>query len=226
MLIAGVDGCPAGWAVAIDDGGRLEFEVLPTVADVLARVPGVIGIDIPIGLPDAGPRAADRLARQASGRPSSVFPTPVRGVLGLATHAEASARHRAIDGRGLTVQAFGILPKMAEVDAALRADRRLAERLVEVHPEVTFAAMAGGRLAHAKKTPEGRAERLALLAPAFGDAPAQAGAGILRRHLALDDVLDAFAALWTARRVASGASRALPDPPPRDAAGLPMAIRV
>ncbi len=226
MLIAGVDGCPAGWAVALDHGGDLRFEIVPTIADVIARVPGIIGIDIPIGLPESGARAADRLARQASGRPSSVFPTPVRGVLGLATHAEASARHRAIDGRGLTIQAFGILPRIAEVDAALRADLRLVERVIEVHPEVTFATMAGRRLAHSKKTREGRAERLALLAPDFGDAPATAGTGILRRHLAPDDVLDAFAALWTARRIASGTSRSLPDPPPLDAAGLPMAVRV
>jgi predicted RNase H-like nuclease len=40
----------------------------------------------------------------------------------------------------------------------------------------------------------------------------------------LDDVLDAFAALWVARRIEAGAARPLPPRPPRDGRGLRMAI--
>ena len=225
MSAAGVDGCPAGWAVATDDGA---LHVAKTLADVLALAPGVVGIDMPVGLTDAGPRLCDTLARRAIGaRRASVFPTPVRAALSATTRAEASRLHRAADGRGLSAQAYGILPRIRDVDALLRADPDAAARVVEVHPEVSFAGMNGGAgLAHAKKTAEGRAERLTLLAPFFGDAPEHAGCGIPRSALALDDVLDAFAALWSARRVASGAARRLPEPPPLDAHGLAMAIHV
>lgn len=225
MSAAGVDGCPAGWAVATDDGA---LRVVKTLADVLALAPGVVGIDMPIGLTEAGPRPCDTLARRAIGaRRSSVFPTPVRAALTARTHAGASALHRLADGRGLSAQAFGILPRIRDVDAFLQAHPDAAARVVEVHPEVSFAEMNGGAgLAHSKKTAEGRAERLALLAPTFGDAPERAGRGIARSALALDDVLDAFAALWSARRVASGAAHRLPEPPPLDAHGLPMAIHV
>lgn len=225
MSAVGVDGCPAGWAVATDDGA---LHVVTSLADVLALAPGVVGIDMPIGLTEAGPRACDALARRAIGpRRASVFPTPVRAALAAQTHAEASALHRAADGRGLSAQAFGILPRIRDVDAFLRAQPDAAARVVEVHPEVSFAAMNGSAgLAHAKKTAEGRAERLALLAPAFGAAPETAGRGVPRSALALDDVLDAFAALWSARRVASGTAHRLPEPPPLDVHGLPMAIHV
>jgi predicted RNase H-like nuclease len=40
----------------------------------------------------------------------------------------------------------------------------------------------------------------------------------------VDDVLDAAIAAWTARRVASGQARAVPDPPERFSDGLPCAI--
>jgi hypothetical protein len=41
---------------------------------------------------------------------------------------------------------------------------------------------------------------------------------------AADDVLDAMACLWTARRIVQDAARSIPTPPERDGAGLPMAI--
>jgi hypothetical protein len=54
-----------------------------------------IVIDIPIGLVDSaerGGRECDRLVRGELGRPrgSSVFPTPVRGVLAAQSHQQAS----------------------------------------------------------------------------------------------------------------------------------------
>jgi predicted RNase H-like nuclease len=52
----------------------------------------VLGIDIPIGLPESGPRLADALARQVLGsRASSVFSTPIRAALEAEPYAEANA---------------------------------------------------------------------------------------------------------------------------------------
>jgi predicted RNase H-like nuclease len=45
-----------------------------------------------------------------------------------------------------------------------------------------------------------------------------------RSECGLDDLYDAFAALWSARRVASGVAEQLPEIAPRDARGLPMRI--
>ena len=76
-----------------------------------------------------------------------------------------------------------------------------------------------------KKTRVGHAQRRALVDGFFG---AAAFEDVRRRfrikEAADDDILDAFAALWTARRVLGGEAKTLPDDPPRDAAGLRMEI--
>lgn len=89
---------------------------------------------------------------------------------------------------------------------------RLQRRVREAHPECSFARMKGAPLRFAKKRPEGVAERRALLAAHFGDIGALRGA-------AVDDVLDAYALLWTAGRVAAGAAQVL-GAGERDARGL------
>jgi len=95
----------------------------------------------------------------------------------------------------------------------------------EVHPEVSFAAMNGDVPLHSKKKrAAGREERAGLLATHFGDWPMRLVSTRPRNTVAADDVLDAFAALWSAERVASGHARSLPPVPDRDEMGLPMAI--
>ncbi len=47
-------------------------------------------------------------------------------------------------------------------------------------------------LAHAKRTPEGRAERMALIAPDYGDVVETLGPSLPRGAWAVDDLLDAF----------------------------------
>ncbi len=187
------------------------------IADVLALDIAAIAIDIPIGLPDAGTRACDVDARRRLGpRRASVFPAPVRATLGAATFADALAAHRAADGRGLSQQAFHLLPKIAEVDAALAGSDQ--PRLNEAHPELAFAVLAGAPLSHAKRTPAGAAERLALLAPELGSVRPPVPRGSAR-----DDVLDAVALTTTARRIATGRADRLGDAS-RDGAGRLMEI--
>lgn len=71
-----------------------------------------VGIDIPIGLPEVGPRRCDLEARRMIGaRRSSVFPAPMRGLLGAATYDEAVSRAVALSGKGLSRQAFGSCPR-------------------------------------------------------------------------------------------------------------------
>ena len=87
MAVLGVDGWRGRWVAARLDGRSVTLSVLADAAAVLA-VPdvAVIGIDMPIGLSDDGARSCDVEARRRMpGGASSVFPAPVRPVLGATT---------------------------------------------------------------------------------------------------------------------------------------------
>jgi predicted RNase H-like nuclease len=103
----------------------------------------------------------------------------------------------------------------------------LRERVVEVHPEVSFCLWNGGRaMRHSKKRAEGRAERRALIDAVWPGAVERLRARLngSGRRYGIDDLYDALAALWSARRVRAGTARTLPDDPPTDRFGLPMRI--
>jgi predicted RNase H-like nuclease len=228
VAVAGADGCRAGWVVAVlhpvGSEPRLDLTVVPSIGpvvdDVAAGRVAALAVDMPIGLPDSGPRACDIAARRTLGpRRSSVFPAPVRSVVGAATYAEALVRSRAASGRGLSKQAFNLVPAIAELDAALTPARRAG--VVEAHPEMAFARLAGAPCAHPKRTAEGRAERLALLAAAgLGDLSTVRLPGS-----APDDVLDAAVLTLTAARAHAGTADRLGDGT-LDARGLAMEIVV
>lgn len=209
-----MDACKAGWVGVVLHDGAATVHVAKTIAALVADIEvddhlAVIGIDIPIGLPDTGRRQADVLAYQLVGpRRSSVFMTPVRAALEAGSHAAAVQLNRELAGEGVSSQAYGLRSKIFEVDSWVRHARR---RVVEVHPEVSFAELGGGPPPDGKRTWAGAHHRRRLLAAAgidLADDVGQAG-----RHAAVDDVLDAGAAAWTAARVAAGAARPLPDPP-------------
>jgi predicted RNase H-like nuclease len=198
IRVLGVDACKKGW-IGITNDLRGYFAV--TIADLLAGVcrdgtPEVTAIDIPIGLPITGPRQADALARKLVGRrASSVFSTPVRAALGASTHADASAISVKATGKGLSQQAFALGKKILEVDQWAHTS---AHRVIEIHPEVSFAVMKGAPLRHPKSTWAGWTERRALLAD--GGLIVPDDLGIAGEMAGTDDVLDAAAAAWTARR--------------------------
>jgi predicted RNase H-like nuclease len=224
--VAGLDGCRGGWVVVTVSAERDEVVSVQRLGDVdgvIAKLDSgelaAAGIDIPIGLPDAGPRRCDVEARRVIGlRRSSVFPAPVRGVLGAITYRDALARSRAASGKGLSRQAFGIMSKVDETDVLMTPRRQ--QRLVEVHPEVSFALMAGTPMAHAKRRPGGRSERLRVLREFFPDLDVHAGGRI--EGTSPDDLLDAFAVAWSARRWSTGAHARLGGD--EDRRGLRMEI--
>lgn len=229
--IAGVDGCRAGWFRVCRETttGELRFDLIATAADLLVTppMPEILAIDMPIGLSDAGPRRCDREARLRLGpRRASVFSPPIRPVLEAASREAASDVMQRIDGRRLSVQAWGIVPRIRELDAALHEDARLRAAAREVHPELSFRAWNEDTpMAHAKRSAGGLAERRALAERWLGDGLLERARGDHPRGaLADDDVLDAVATLWTAHRIRHGDAVRLPDPAPRDAAGLAMEI--
>lgn len=227
----GVDGAKAAWLGVWRHKEGLAHGVYETPAALMLahRRAKVVAVDIPIGLTEELRRDADVEARRFVGgyRASSVFSAPVRCVLDAPTQREASRLHRLKDGRGFGVQGFAILPKIRRWDQFLQLDKRSRNRVYEVHPEVSFAALRGGKgLEFNKKTREGFDARLRLLATVFDIEALNGLLGSVDRKLAArDDVLDALVALWSAERILSGDAVALPDPIPYDAMGLPMAIR-
>jgi predicted RNase H-like nuclease len=216
MRVLGVDGAPGGWVGAVWTGRKVTVHHHETIAELFeaAGACEVVSIDIPIGLVPAGRRRADEDARRLLGSSrSSVFLTPVASVLEprlISDYAAANAASRAAGQGGISRQAWGLLPRIAEVEAW----RHTAPATVyETHPELSFQALNGGPLAASKKTWTGAMQRLGLLRAA-GLAPApDAAAG----RAGVDDVLDACACAWSARRIAAGRGVCVPaDPAPHE----------
>ena len=207
-MTAGPDGAGAHLAASLED----------VLADPALTV---LGVDTPVGLdpePVAGGRAADLAARRAlsAGAPpglrgvgSRVFSAPTAAQLDAwragADHARVNAVHPV--GPRLTLQAFHILAKIADANAIAARD----PRLVEVHPELSFLALAGETLPP-KRQAAARARRAALLAGVGFDVETLTRAlGPARGRWQGDDLLDACAACWSADRVARGLARRFPE---------------
>lgn len=218
--VLGVDAAGKyGWlGVVVDDEGLVGARTGSLVELIgWAEPVAVIGVDIPIGHVAGGVRRADVEARRFVGpRGASVFAAPPADALGAPSYAEANATLRALGVPMLSRQAWALVPKMAETAAVAVLD----PRVVEIHPEVSFRALAGEHLPWSKKSWNGLLLRRRLLA----------GAGIVlpdviaEVHGAVaDDVVDAAVVAWSARRIAAGTACTLPDPP-EDSDGHAVAI--
>ena len=234
--VAGADGYRDGWVVVLQsDTGTTRCRTVDGVDALfdLPEAPAVVGVDMVIGLPDRaepGGRACDRAARQLLGHPrgSSVFSPPAHDVLGAETYDEALRRNRASgpDAPGLTKQTYHLLPKMQALAERMTPARQ--ERVREVHPELAFYAMNNDApVAESKHTEAGQDRRIELLT-AHGFSPIES---ILSRlaggALGADDVLDAHAACWTARRIRDDTAERCPPrskPAPCNDRGLRMEI--
>jgi len=235
--VAGADGYRDGWVVVLHQPatGTTRCRTVDSVDGLfgMSESPAVLGVDMVIGLPDRaepGGRACDRAARQLLGHPrgSSVFSPPAHAVLGADTYDEAQRRNRATgpDAPGLTKQTFYLMPKMRALADRMTPARQ--ERVREVHPELAFYAMNDDVPLEASKHAEaGRAARMDLLAahgfPDIEDTVARFSDG----DLGADDVLDAHAVCWTARRIHESTAERCPpqnEAAPRNDRGLRMEI--
>ena len=174
---------------------------------------------MPIGLPDGWDAPTDTAARRYLGRRSStVFPTPPSATCSTRTsYAAANALvEAALRQRGLPRQSFNLFPKIREVDRLAHAEH--GDRLVEIHPECAFVAMGGGvRCRRNGRPPEPRRGSTCSPATSARSWPRA------RPAPGPDDVLDAFAVLWSAERFARGA-HLVQGAVEHDRLGLPMRI--
>jgi len=227
--IRGVDGCAEGWlSVSLELGvGRPVARVFPSdVGALLSEDSVVTAIDIPVGLPSAGARRCDTEARRLLGHlKSSVFPAPVRAAVSADSYESACLASEKACGKRLSRQTYGILPKIRSVDVLLRQSPTLLGSVREVHPGISFYFWNGRKpLGHPKKSGFGFMERLALVEKVFGDTAREVREAVPRRQATDDDILDAFAALWTAQRIHEGTAEPVSAQEERDDFGLPMQI--
>jgi predicted RNase H-like nuclease len=207
---AGIDGYPGGWVCATLAGDAITWTTAGVggIAGLLA-VGTVTGIDMPIGLRDDGLRACDALARRAlPGAASRVFTTPPRHVLALglaAPNAEVQEASRRLTGSGVSRQALGLATRILTLDAVLAAEPTLP--VIEVHPELSFATLAG-RVLDRKKSAAGVGQRVAALLTWRPDVASVLAAA--PPDVPVDDALDALAALWSAVRWRDGLARTIP----------------
>ena len=222
MRALGLDGFPGGWVTVALDGDARKLSFHRDVADALSVPLDRAGIDIPIGITDDGGRACDLLARERL-RPhaSRVFTGARRWLWQEFDNPDKANREALRRGqKRVSRQLWHLGPKIMEVDAFARAHR--SSDIREVHPELVFLRLNGGKPLPPKKSEEGDSLRRRLLKrQGFREIDrwltvARIGTGAKR-----DDVLDACAVAIAAREPAGS----LPEGKPQlDAHGLPMQI--
>ena len=232
-VAAGVDGCKAGWVCAGFDGETWSLSFLPALKDIVARTtPGAtVCIDMPIGLSANGFRVCDRDARRLLGsRRSSVFPVPPRLAIAEAPYEVINARSKKEWGKGVSKQAFYLLPKIREVEQCVFDAETAGLAWLETHPELCFASLnAGIPMVNSKKTSGGYSERFSLIARFLGrrflgELVASFEATVTRSVCARDDILDALVCAVVAHLKEDERGYVPADANEIDEVGLPMRI--
>ncbi len=199
----GIDGCRAGWCIAQGDHDNLEIKLLSHISEVSScrKDNELILIDMPIGLAD---HDHERIVEQAARgvipyQSSSVFSVPCREAVYAADYKNANVLNRKIEGKGLSIQAWNICPKIKEIDSWLTQPEIDSTCLTESHPELCFHMLQKNpSKLPSKKSKEGISERLAILEfwhAGITDIYHQAVAKYMRKEVQKDDIVDALC-LW------------------------------
>jgi predicted RNase H-like nuclease len=224
MVVVGVDACKDGWVAVVLRSGAVQAFFLETIDELNAAVPDahVVAIDIPLGLLASGGRVADAEGRKELGRRSStLFVVPARSALEASTHEEATRLSVELSGFGISRQSYSLRTKIFEVDRWLG---ETTASVYEVHPELSFKEMTGAVVVASKKTWSGMTRRReALLGQGINLDDVDDDIG---QRAAVDDMLHAGAAAWTARRINQGQARALPSEPQFSPSGRQIVIWV
>ncbi len=211
--VLGIDGARTGWVGVLWDGteprASFHVELAGLIDDATAEAGsalGAVAVDMPIELGGAELRRCDVEARPLLGpRRSSLFAPPASAALDFDDYAHANAWSKATLGRGISKQAWMLVPKIREI-RGLAADRDIP--LYETFPELAFRAMNDDvPLSHPKRTWTGLASRLRLLHDAGIDLPVHPG---VAGSVAADDMIDAGALAWSAMRIARGEAECVP----------------
>jgi predicted RNase H-like nuclease len=218
----GLDGFSGGWVAVTLDGDEQAISFHADVTEALSGRFDRAGIDIPIGMTENGERACDLLARERL-RPhfSRVFTGARRWLWEKFSDPDEANRQALRRGQKRVFrQLWHLGRKIMEVDAFLRAHPLID--ICEVHPELVFLRLNGGRPLPPKKSEEGDALRRRLLKrEGFRGIDRWLDEQRIGTGAKRDDVLDASAVAIAARDPRGS----VPDKdPPLDKYQLPMRI--
>ena len=209
MIVAGADVWKGKWVVVILNDGRFSDGFIAlTFSDVMKKLDDatVIGVDIPIGLPEVGLRRdCDVEARRfVGGRRHSVFFTPPVELLICDSARTANDLARELGVPGISAQTFALKNQIL----AVRPFAELDDRIYEVHPEVSFRAAHGEEILWPKNSWNGQMLRRKILASEGIEMP--------QTHVDLGaaeaaDILDAAIVAWSASRIASRVAKRFPS---------------
>ncbi|NGP88400.1 DUF429 domain-containing protein [Fodinibius halophilus] len=233
MKTLGIDGCRAGWiAISLDEehAGYWLLESDKELKEFLEEFDRTF-IDVPIGLsPSEYVRKCDDELRDVLGPDyqASVFNPPIRPALHAPTYGEASMTSYEETGKKISIQAWNITPNIRTIDQFLQNSEELREKVFESHPELLFRILNGDNsILQKKATKKGLRHRLKLLKDQskfaddfFRDIKEE----YRRNQVDEDDIVDAMALALFALKSLEKEIKTLPDDPPEDETGLPMAI--
>lgn len=233
MKTLGIDGCRAGWiAISLDEdeAGYWLIEKNGELGDYFDEFDRIF-IDIPIGLNEEEyVRECDEKLRNilGPGYEKSVFNPPIRPALYAPTYAEASMTSYETTGKKVSIQAWNITPGIRVIDRYLQENEAYRDKIFESHPELLFQKLNGGNsILQKKATKKGLRHRLGLLKAQsrfaddfFRDIKEE----YRRNQVDEDDIVDAMVLAHYANRSVDGELKTIPEDPPTDSTGLPMAI--
>lgn len=142
----GVDWASRGWLTVATDGDEWSARMYPSIQSVwfAHKDSESILVDIPIGLPESERRGCDAGAKEFldPGRARSVFWTPCRDAVEADTYDDAKQANLDARDDSLSSQAWGLIPRIKEVDRFLRDTTEAQGTVLESHPEVCFKTLA------------------------------------------------------------------------------------
>lgn len=144
MKIIGLDACKYGWCGIGYINNELVYGCFADLDELLRKHPDLdrILIDIPIGLTSKNfRRTIDALARTyLEKRKSSIFSPPCREALYVENYKKALAKNKEVEGKGISIQAYNIGPKIKEVDEWYNIKPQKLQ-VFEAHPELCFKTL-------------------------------------------------------------------------------------
>ena len=216
--IIGIDGCKRGWfSVWQNPDDTIQSSIFSTLNHLKDffndEAHLIIGIDMPVVLSDFIPREADQLARKLlSKKASSVFTAPTPEMLEQPNYERASYVSKRLFGKSMSLQSWYLFPKIKDVQTIIH-DTHI--NLYEIHPELSFRAMNHEEvILESKKSKEGFEIRNNLLRRHFESFDFESIRNLYPRKDVMDnDILDAMAVLWSARRIKANEASFLPKIP-------------
>jgi len=217
-LIIGIDGCKSGWfSVWENQDKSIHSSVFSNLNELKNFFKNesqlIVGIDMPVILSEVIPRQADQLARKLlSKKASSVFTAPTPEMLDQPNYEKASLVSKKHFGKSMSLQSWYLFPKIKDVQTMIHHEDM---QIYEIHPELSFRAMNNEQvILESKKSPEGFAIRNSLLSMHFENFIfEEIRRQYARKDVMDNDILDALAVLWSAKRIQSNQASFLPQSP-------------